>query len=113
MITQEIKLYDEPKPAYQAQQTYSHKTEHHSIAEITRAILDGQNARIRIGDKYKYKHSGLVVNILGMETDPSKVNSYGGNPAIYRGQRRASYNNSMVEFMYTVEELLDMEKVYE
>ena len=72
MITQEIKLYEEPIATSNAvafyQQLFTQK-------DIDEEVETAKTLNIKVGQYYRYKASGVIYQITRLETDPKKVAS--------------------------------------
>lgn len=129
MITAEIKLHKEPEPVVTvmyggytkppantnnvlpfAANVGCYFTQFELLAEQTRAI----NFDIKIGTRWKVKNSIITVQIVGWNITAGKQEVIDDKPAIIRGQRITAFDaKGPIEFNYSVDEILEMEKVYD
>jgi hypothetical protein len=116
MITQELKLYDQPtytKPVqqynggynmYQSKKEYTNK-------EIKEAIKLAKEYGIKVGQKYRHANStsNYFCTIVGWDTNPTP-NYYNADPQVIRA--KGNHPSSM-ECGYSLNELIKMEKIDE
>jgi hypothetical protein len=114
MITQEIKLYEEPPPyAYQAAAVttfngYGKKLFNH--ADLVQERNKAAFAQIKIGSRFRYKKTQAELEIVSYETDPFKCEDVDGFPAVLKARRTHPVDAiTKYEFHYSVAELLDEE----
>jgi hypothetical protein len=122
MISQEIKLHDEPvaytpPPVQQHNHYMMYPKKSFTQWEISKEHNKAITAQIKIGSKFRYKTSGATIEVLSFNLDPKHCEDVDGEPAIIYGRRVASGFTpdaaSDYCFNYSVAELLDphLEKV--
>ena len=104
MITQEIKLYEEPKPppSYQSYNVMSFSKE-----EIDTAIATAKLCGFVEGMVLHHKPTGHTITILGFLD--KKIRPFRNKPMVISGKR--DRNGVSWETEYTVDELLDPDYV--
>jgi hypothetical protein len=114
MISQELKLYEEPKYTYQTTK-YNHdynlyqSLKKFTIDEIRDAVKHAKNLGIKPGNKYKHMNSqsGYFLTITGWDFHPSSQ-YYTNTPQVILAKGN---HNTAVECSYTVEEIIKMEQI--
>ena len=116
MITQEIKIHDEPQPTY----NYSPPTkwtQHNLYGSAFDDVpteaeyqmhLKMARERFKIGSRYKYKTSTAMIEIIGFETDIKKTAIYGDDPGVILGKRVAGDGEYAPVYNYSISEMEDM-----
>lgn len=66
---------------------------------------------INIGNKYRVKNNHVTIEIIGFKLAAPYVDSIEGQPAIIRGKRISLMDTKEFEFDYSLDEILEMEKV--
>ena len=122
MIQQEIKLYEEPttitygnnyKSKYNGTLYGSYYMEDiPSELDFNNALIDAKK-QFKIGQRYKYKSSGSMVEIIAFETDRHKAAIYQDSPGVLVGRRVTTTGEYAPTYNYSVPEILEMEEVLE
>ena len=109
MITEEIKLYDEPVPVWQGQThhtTVKQETPAEREAWLTRCAseLDKAKQIFGVGDKFCTKHNKtstlMVVNFI---EDVTRMQKYTGNPCVLEAKNITFVNTNIIQ--YSLEEI--------
>ena len=113
MISQEIKLYEEPQKVvvtYQSQQQqgYNSYTRRWTQDEIDKAIILARNLGLVPGAKFTYNHTPeVIIEIVSFWDDPQKVYSIKGAPTIFRCIRHNNgIKQSEAPIPYSINEFL-------
>lgn len=117
MITQTLQNYDEPKPVVVPRKepppAYIYLNTG-GIKFTQKEINDEWNrARakdIKVNDVFIWPNSACKVTILGFNFDPDKMESEHFKPCVVRAKRDLPHNAPLT-FNYTVDEILEMERV--
>ena len=120
MIIQEIKLHPEPLPYTPPVKTgevipFNTKpiAQVWSYTELAQLQKDAIAMGINIGTKWKYKGSDVYIIVQSWNITPAYVTICNDQPCIIRAQRKSPFDNtnSTFVFNYSIEELLEMEKM--
>ena len=117
MITQEIKLYEEPAPYVYVPPTTSYKIgltnlydDIPSVEEFEKHVKMAKEKH-KIGQKYKYKTSSAMIEIIGFESDRRQAAIYAEDPGVIKGKRVALAGEYAPVYNYSIAELEEMEEV--
>ena len=113
MISQEIKLYEEPKPTPVT--TKPHITygfyRQYSFLEVVSEVQRAKMNRIEVGSIFKNKNTGSLIRVESFANTPQDLdethNTYNDKPMVIQ----ASHSQLKYELTYGVDELLG--KTYE
>jgi len=114
MISQELKLYEQPTYTYQtvkkqnSSDLYQIQKEF-TIDQIKDAVKRAKNLSIKPGNKYKHigSNSGFFITIVGWDFQPSH-HYYTHEPQVIRAKGN---HDTAVECNYSVEEIIRMEQI--
>lgn len=81
--------------------------------EINKEWNRAQKAGMKYGNQYCFKGSHYKVKIVGYNLDPATMEMQEGIPCVIKGERAMRVGDKPVVFNYTVEEILEMDQVYE
>ena len=114
MITQEIKLYEEPlpvKPQHTTQVNTDNKYgfyRQYSFLEVVSEVQRAKMNRIEIGSIFRNKHTGSLIRVESFVKTPDELdethNTYNGKPMVIQ----ASHSTVKYELYYGVDELLNL-----
>lgn len=109
MIQQEIKLYPEPIAVVSTPSRSSYLSSTYTKEELEGAIALAETLGIKVGSKFKYKQSGVILTVVGYQTDPTRVYPIAGSPGVLVCTREgANYVSS-----YSSSELLNSNNIVE
>lgn len=116
MITQEIKLYEEPSYVY-VPPTTTYKMgltnlydDIPSVEEFEKHVKMAKEKH-KIGQRYRYKTSSAMIEIIGFETDRNQSAIYAEDPGVIKGKRVALAGEYAPVYNYSIAELEDMMEV--
>ena len=116
MITQEIKLYEEPSYVY-VPPTTTYKMgltnmydDIPSVEEFEKHVKMAKEKH-KIGQRYRYKTSSAMIEIIGFETDRNQSAIYAEDPGVIKGKRVALAGEYAPVYNYSIAELEDMVEV--
>ena len=117
MITQEIKLYEESTPYVYTAPTTSYKSGLTYISDDIPSIeefekhLKMAKEKHQIGQRYRYKTSAAMIEIIGFESDRRQAAIYAEDPGVIQGKRVALAGEYAPVYNYSIAELEEMEEV--
>ena len=116
MISQELKLYEQPEYKYKQNNNYKNYSsdlyqtlKEYTIEEIKGAVKRAKSLGIKPGNKYKHvgSNSGYFITITGWDFKPNKqYYTYDPQVILAKGS-----HNTAVECGYSVEEIIKMEQI--
>ena len=113
MISQELKLYEQPTEKYQSYKNNNYNIyqtlKEHTIEEIKNAVKRAKNLGIKLGNKYKHVNStsNYFITITGWDFKPNRQ-YYNNEPLVILAK---GSHDTAVECGYSVEEINKMEQI--
>lgn len=114
MITQEIKIHKEPTTTYY-QGSYKSPLMYvaddiPTVEEFEKHLKMAQE-KYKVGQRYRYKTSSAMIEIIGFETDRMKSAIYADDPGVLQGKRVALAGEYAPVYNYSINEIEDMLEV--
>lgn len=126
MIIEEMKMWPEPTPPVvyngsvfpkqsQLPVTVTPPFNKNKVTQfdINKEWTRGTKAGIKFGNLYGPKGSYMRIKIVGYNFDPATVEVQDGMPCVIKAERLSTVTQKPMIFDYTVDEILEMEQIYE